>query len=115
MSLDSRLWTLDPGPFPPRSGILAVEPQREALGAAAGLDELVERCGDRFEATCCKILMQAIAAAVRDNLAADNHGIAGEPLGLVLLDFDQLVDRFGDGPTAVVVEGGRVINCQTLS
>src|SRR4051812_38486077 len=72
----------------PSSGFFAIEAESEALRAAAGFYEFVERSGDRFVSARGDCGVQLVAARVGDNVPTDDDGVACEALGLGLFHLD---------------------------
>src|SRR6187549_920213 len=88
----------------PTRRFLAVEPQRQALGTAAGLNEFRKGRLNRSEAARGEVAMQIRAAAVGDDGAADDNGVTGEGMGFFGRDGDELRHKFLQHRAAVVVK-----------
>src|SRR5262245_4964163 len=97
------LWLVGRACFPGR-GFFAVEPQREALGAAAGFDEFGQRRFVRRVAALPQVAMKLRTPRVGDDVASNNDRIASERLGLFGGDRDQRLDPLGQSATTVIVE-----------
>src|SRR5207237_239263 len=88
----------------PYRSVLAVEAQRQALRAAAGLDELVQLDELAAIARRPQIGPKLLAACVDDHVLADNHRVASKSLRLLLDDRDQLRNVLRQYRAAIGIE-----------
>ena len=94
----------------PACRFFAVQAEREALGAAAGFDELIERRLLGQIAAVGQLGLQLRAAGVGDDRLAHHDRIAGKTPRFVAIDFNQIGHVLGQRPLAVFVKGRRIVD-----
>src|SRR5208283_4302701 len=95
--------------MPPACRFLAVDSQGQALGAAAGLDELGKLERPYVEAKGLQRGRELGRPFIEHDRAADHDGVATERDRLFGRYFDEAVNAVLEDRAAVLVEGARVI------
>src|SRR5262249_46701682 len=92
----------------PGCGLFAIEAKGEALGAAAGFDEFGEGRFVGRVAVGDEVLVKLRAAAVGDDVLADDDGVAGKRLGFVPRYGNERRDALGKCAAAIVIESAGI-------